>query len=120
MSAVNGPRHVYLFQSEGFAHDSNTVICAAPVDLVVAVYGGGGHRDQEGVQRAFGGNAFYRNDQTGACFLGVWGARNASRFRNALRREAEIEIIPEPPPARLAWRNTGGTRPSASAQRGID
>jgi hypothetical protein len=118
--AVDGPRHVYLFRSEHFAHGSSTVICAAPVDLVVTAYGGGGHRDQEGVQRAFGGSAFYRNEETGACFLGVWGARNASRFRSALRRNAEIEIIREPPPARLAWWNTGGLRPPISAQHGID
>ena len=95
-------------------------MCAAPVDLVVAVYGGGGHRDQEGVQSAFGGNAFYRNDETGDCFIGVWGTRNASRFRTALRRKAAIQIVREPPPARLAWWHTADVRPPNAGQRGVD
>ncbi len=119
-SSVDGPRHVYLFRSERSGHGGGTVICAAPADLVVAAYGGGGHLDQEGLRLAFGGNAFFRDDETGACFLGVWGARNASRFRTALRRKAEITIVREPPPARLAWWTTDDHRPPNSAQRAID
>jgi hypothetical protein len=112
---MNEPTRIYLFRSEGVANGSETVICAAPVDLVVATYGGGGHGEQEGVRRAFGGNAFYRNDETGECFIGVWGARNASRFRTALRCKAAIAVIHEQPPARLAWWNTGDLRPPTSA-----
>lgn len=114
------PRPIYLFRSECFVHGSSTVTCVAPIDLVVAAYGGGGHCDQDGLRNAFGGNAFYRNDETGVCFLGVWGARNASRFRTALRRKAIIEVVHEPPPARLAWWNQALARPRPAAQHGID
>lgn len=114
------PRRIYLFRSERIAGGSETVVCAAPVDLIVAVYGGGGHQDREGVQRAFGGSAFYRNDDTGERFIGVWGARNASRLRTALRRTAAIAIIKEPPPARLIVWSTNEYRPPTALQRGAD
>ncbi|MBB4000824.1 hypothetical protein GGR04_004705 [Aureimonas pseudogalii] len=112
-------RRIYLFRTELVASGNGTIVCAAPVDLVVATYGGGGRRDDEGVQRAFGGNILYRNDETGECFVGVWGARNASRFRTALRHKAAITIIREPPPARLAWWNAACPRPPSSAQHGL-
>jgi hypothetical protein len=117
---TNEPRRIYLFRCACIARGSHTVICAAPVDLVMAAYGGGGCHDQEGVQRAFGGSLFYRNDGTGDRVIGVWGARNASRFRTALRRKAFIEIVRAPPPARLAWWTTADRRPPAVEQRGID
>ena len=108
---------VYLFRSEQIVSGSGTVVCAASSDLVVDAYGGGGHLDQDGLRQAFGGSAFYRNDETGEVFQAVWGARNASRFRSALRRRASIQIIREPPPARLAWWGTVSLRPPPSAQR---
>lgn len=107
------PKPVYLFRSDSIVPGSNTVVCAAPADLTVAAFGGGGHLDQEGVRRAFGGNALYRNDETGQTFLAVWGARNASRFRTALRCKATIVLMREPPPARLAWASRDGERPPA-------
>ena len=56
----------------------------------------------DGLAAAFGGAALFRNDETGATYLGVWGARNASRFRTALRRSgAALDLIREHPPARL-------------------
>lgn len=114
------PKRIYLFRSDRITSGSETVVCAAPVDLAVAVYGGGGHQEQEGVQRAFGGSALYRNADTGECFIGVWGARNASRFRTALRRRAAIAIINEPPPAQLIVWSTTGCRPPTASQRGAD
>lgn len=116
---MDEPKPVYLFRSEGIAPGSGTVMCAAPVDIVVKAFGGGGHHDQEGVRAAFGGNAFFRSDDTGECFLGVRGARNASRFRTALRRFVTITVVRQPPPARLAWTSASSPRPPTSAQRGI-
>ena len=113
------PTRIYLFRSDDIVPGSGTIVCAAPTDLVVAAYGGGGHIDQDGVQHAFGGHAFYRNDETGQTFLTVWGARNASRFRTALRRKATVLLVREPPPARLAWFSRGDRRPPSSAQHGI-
>ena len=83
----------------------------------MAVYGGGGHQDRDGVQRAFEGSAFYRNDETGECFIGVWGARNAARFRTALRLSVAIAIISQPPSARLIVWSTAGYRPPTASQR---
>jgi hypothetical protein len=116
---LNDPRRIFLFRCERVASGKGTVMCVAPADLVASVYGGGGHGDQEGLQRAFGGYALYRCDASGESFIGVWGARNASRFRTALRRKAAITVINEPPPARLvAWSKTD-RRPHTAAQRGL-
>jgi hypothetical protein len=114
------PKRIYLFRTGCVADGRETVMCAASADLVVAVYGGDGHQNQEGVQRAFGGNTFYRNDETGECFIGVWGARNASRFRTAIRSKATVVIVHEPPPARLAWWNTNAFPPPISTQCAMD
>src|SRR5262245_31105153 len=105
---------VYLFRSRNFMRGSDAVVSAAPLDLVVSVYGGGGTLNLGGLAAAFGGGAFFRNETTGRCFLGVWGARNASRFRAALRASgAAVSIIREPPPARLIFFETRGNGQSA-------
>jgi hypothetical protein len=62
--------------------------------------------------RTFGGGAVYRDEETGDLYLGVWGARNASRFRTALRaRGFEIEIVRQEPPTRLLFTCANGRRP---------
>ena len=106
---------VYVFRERRFAPAGDTVVCAAPLDLVVSVYGGGGLKGEGGLAAAFGGAAFFRNEETGFSYLGVWGARNASRFRNALRRRATLEIVRDSPPARLVWFETRDTRPPKTA-----
>ena len=111
---------VYIFRFEGGEPGRGTVVCAAPSELVVRAFGGGGHHDQDGLCAAFGGNAVYRSDETGQTYLAVWGSRYASRFRSALRRKAAIALMREPPPARLISSQTTPKRPPASAQRGID
>ncbi len=104
---MSGNIPVYLFRDSHFAPAGDTVVCAAPLDVVVSVYGGGGLKGEGGLAAAFSGAAFFRNDETGLCFLGVWGSRNASRFRSALRRSgSRLEIVRERPPARLAWFQT--------------
>jgi hypothetical protein len=93
---------VYVFRSAGFAPAANTVMSVASLDLVVSVYGGGGLKGEAGLFEAFGRAAFLRNDETAESYLGVWGTRNASRFRRTLREAGvNFETIREPPQARL-------------------
>jgi hypothetical protein len=102
---------VYVFREPRFAPAGDTVVCAAPLDLVVSVYGGGGLKGEGGLSAAFGGTIFFQAEKTGAPYLGVWGARNASRFRSALRRRSVLDIIRDRPPARLTSFQTTGVRP---------
>jgi len=82
-------------------------VTAAPIDLVVSVFGGGGMKGEQGLEAAFGGSAYYRNEATGEAYLAVWGARNGSRFRRLLRESGAIlQIVSGEPPARLIWQNS--------------
>ena len=79
------------------------MVSVAPLDRVVAVYGSGGVVGEGGLSSSFGGAAIFKNEVSGACFIGVWGARNASRFRSELRAHMQIDVIKEAPDARLAF-----------------
>jgi hypothetical protein len=110
---------VFVFRSTHFATAADTVVSAAPLDLVVTVYGGGGLKGEGGLAEAFGGAALFRDDDTGESYLGVWGARNASRFRHTLKEAGvNLSIVREPPRARLVWlqpetlNRQGRSRPS--------
>src|ERR1700719_1817635 len=95
---------VFVYRDGHFARSGDSVVSAAPLELVVAVFGGGGLKDLAGLEAAFGGAAFFRNEETGFQYLGVWGARKASRFRRSLREAgARLDIVCEPPPARLVF-----------------
>jgi hypothetical protein len=103
---VNKPVQVYVFRDSRF-RGGNTVVSAAPHELVVSVYGGGGLVGEGNLAVAFGGCAYFRNEETGLTYLGIWGARKAAKFRTSLGKSgASIELIPEPPPARLVWFQT--------------
>lgn len=107
---------VYVFRSAGFAPAADTLVSVAPFDLVVSVYGGGGLKGEGALADAFNGVAFFRNDDTGEGYLGVWGRRNASRFRRALREAGvDLDIIREPPRARLVGVETRDARPPRRA-----
>jgi hypothetical protein len=95
---------VYLFRSSGFAPSGDTMVSVAPLDRIVAIYGGGGVVGEAGLSSRFGGAAVFRNDVSGQCFIGVWGARNASRFRRELRAHMPIDLIKDAPSARLVFR----------------
>ena len=97
------PCSVYLFRSAGFAPSGDTVVSVAPLDRVVAVYGAGGVVGEGGLSSAFGGAVVFTNDASGECFAGVWGARNASRFRSELRAHMQIAVCKEVPNARLSF-----------------
>jgi hypothetical protein len=98
---------IYVFRDPHFAPAGDTFVSAAPLEAVVRVYGGGGIKDTAGLSAAFGGAAVFRDDATGKYHLGVWGARKAAKFRNALKQSGvEIELIKRPPPGRLVWYET--------------
>jgi len=59
------PSPLYLFRSQGFAASGDTVVSVVPQQHVVAVYGGGGTFEADGLSQAFGGAAIFRNDATG-------------------------------------------------------
>lgn len=111
------PCPVYLFRSAGFALSADTVVSVAPLDRVVAVYGAGGVVGEGGLSSAFGGAAVFKNDASGACFIGVWGARNASRFRSELRAHMEIAVYDEAPDARLSFWGAAKERPRRLAHK---
>ncbi|WLS04913.1 hypothetical protein [Shinella oryzae] len=108
---MTSPCPVYLFRSAGFAPSGDTVVSVAPLDCVVAVYGNGGVIGEGGLSSAFGGAAVFKNDASGDCFVGVWGARNASRFRKELRAHMQIAVHKEAPDARLSFWEAEKERP---------
>ncbi|WP_220323806.1 hypothetical protein [Rhizobium wenxiniae] len=99
---------VFVFRSGGFSRSPDTVVAVAPMEAVILVYGSGGLAGEGGLSDAFGGAAVYKNDETGTCFFGVWGARNAAKFKSDLESKLNIEVIKETPPARL--NNWGKTK----------
>lgn len=105
------PCPVYVFRSEGFAPAGDTVVSVAPLDFVSSVYGRNGLAGEEGLAAVFGGGAVFKNHASGERFVGVWGARNASRFRSTLRVYFQITIHKHPPDARLSVWSTKRERP---------
>ncbi|MGO9755414.1 MAG: hypothetical protein ACLPNY_02235 [Roseiarcus sp.] len=88
----------YVFRDKHFTLAGNTVVSAAPRDLVVSIFGGGGLKGEGGLSAVFGGAVVFRDEDTGLLYLGVWGSRNASRFRKALRDAAyALSEIPSCP-----------------------
>ncbi len=108
---MTSPCPVYLFRSADFVPSGDTVVSVAPLDCVVAVYGNGGIIGEGGLSSAFGGAAVFKNDASGDCFVGVWGARNASRFRSELRAHMQIALHKEAPDARLSFWGAEKERP---------
>ena len=101
---------VYVFRDQSFSRGGDTIVCAAPRDVVVSVFGSGGLFDTDGLSTAFGGSAVFRDEAAGEAFLAVWGARKASRFRNRLREVGfGLKILHERPPGRLIVRGHGRT-----------
>lgn len=95
------------------------MVCIAPVDLVDAVYGSEGADGKDRLAARFGGAVIFRNDGTEERYLGVWGARDASRFRRILREAGfDIALIKERPRVRLVWYQTRGERPPSHIRAG--
>jgi len=103
---ITTPCPIYVFRSDRFASSGDTVVSVAPQEYVASVYGAGGALGEDGLSSAFGGSVIFKNDQTGERFVGVWGARNASRFRSDIRAQMLVVIHKREPNARLYVWNT--------------
>jgi len=89
--------HIYVFRDPLNARTGNAVVAVAPYADVIACFG------LDGLNTSFGGHVVFKNDEIGDKVLGVWGARNASRFRTAMRRHHPFVVVLEDrPPARLS------------------
>lgn len=109
MAAIR-PTPVYLFRDQSFSGGGDTVVCVAAREAVVSVFGGGDLFDSGGLSAEFAGGAVFRDDVSGQLFLGIWGARKASRFRNRLRAHGiPCHIRHERPPGRLILKSHGRT-----------
>ncbi len=93
---MNSSMAVWLFR-DSLPSRSNTVVCVGEKESIDTAFGGG----QLAV--LFKGEVVYRNDKT-RTYLGVWGARNASRLRRLLREQG-VELLVKrtrPPDTRLS------------------
>ena len=89
----------YLFRDGHFASSGDTVVCVADRAAVEAALGRGQ------LEALFQGGAVYTDVAIKLDYIGVWGARNASRLRRFLR-ERGFEIVIDrgrPPNARLRY-----------------
>jgi hypothetical protein len=104
---------VYTFRLSTLRRGADpTIISVAPRSVVQAIFGGGGPKGIAGLDRAFGGGMVFENCRSGKAFLGVWGCRNASRFRALIRQSGYVvKTINEPPPARQVLSSRTKTRP---------
>ena len=85
-----------------------TVACAAPREAVVAAFG-----NEAEFERYFGGSMSFGLPSS-PDYLGVWGARNASRFRRILRQARfDFEVHESPPSAPHTLSGASGERLTA-------
>jgi hypothetical protein len=83
----------YLFRDGHFAPSGDTVVCIGDRVTIEAAL------DRGQLEALFQGGAVYTDDMMKLDYIGVWGARNASRLRRFLReRELEIVIVRQRPP----------------------
>jgi hypothetical protein len=98
---THGVPLVYLFKGS-----DGPVVCVAPGESVLATFG-----SLAVFSAFFGGHMTFGWPPSAHLFLGVWGHRNASRFRRLLReRLGPLEIIHTPPPGRHTTSATTGDR----------
>jgi hypothetical protein len=65
----------------------------------------------------FGGMARYENKRTGEEWLGIWGARKASKFRRLFRERGATLIIVKSNPSMLRLKTAYYGRPLDSKKR---
>lgn len=96
---------VYVFRDPHFSPAGDTLVCIAELSRMERFI------PKEEVRWAFSGQAVYRR-WPWTTYVGVWGRKNASRFRRFLReRGAELTIYREAPPRlRLAYWTTESER----------
>jgi hypothetical protein len=93
---MNPPLTVHVFQDR-IALRVNTVICVGEREEIEEALGLGQ------LEEIFEGKIVYRNDSIKKDYVGVWGARNASRLRRLLRGQGVALLIQRtrPPDTRL-------------------
>ncbi len=116
---MTDPLHVFVFRDPHFAPDGDTLVCIAEQAEVERFI------PNDEVAWAFSGHAVYRRNERGGLlslvmallrrrrtYVGVWGRKNASRFRRFLReRGAELKIHSEAPAnLRLVYWTTANER----------
>ena len=104
---MTGPNvlNVYVFRDPHFAPDGDTMVCVAERSQTERFF------PKKEIAWAFSGHAVYRRWPWKA-YVGVWGKKNASRFRRFLReRGAELVIHhDEPTNLRLCYFTTDKVR----------
>ena len=116
---MTDPLDVYVFRDRHFAPDGDTLVCIAERAEMERFI------PKDEVAWAFSGHVVYRRTERAGLillvmallrrrrtFVGVWGRKNASRFRRFLReRGAELKIHSEAPAnLRLAYWTTANER----------
>jgi len=99
MGHMDAPLTTYLFRDGHFAPSGDTIVCVADRLTVEAALGRGQ------LETLFQRGAVYTDDAMKLDYIGVWGARNASRLRRLLR-ECGFEIVIDrrrPPNVRLRY-----------------
>jgi hypothetical protein len=99
---------VFAFR-DGFAgRGAGTHVCVTEEAQAASIL------SREEIDRLFFGYVLYK-PMLGRAYVGVWGARNASRFRQILReRGAALNIVRGRPPAPLSrWVTHGRQRADA-------
>lgn len=103
---------VHVFRSSELKPGSPVTIAVAPRAAVEATYGDRGGAFRAGaLDVVFGGAVIFRGGEDGTIYAGVWGARNASRFRADLGKHFALTIADGQPPARLVYWCATGKRP---------
>lgn len=88
--------------------DSDMVLTAAPEAAVMHCFG-----SLAGLSMMFGGWVRYGRVDDDTRFYGVYGSRNATRFRRLLVESGlALQYLHRPPPERMICREVNGSRPN--------
>ena len=97
---------LHLFNEQFRTGQSRRVVCIGPKDAIE------GALPLDTLTANFGGHILYE-DSDGDRYLGVWGARNASRFRRMLaERGVDFSLNAEPPQGARIVIKSVRTRPN--------
>ena len=108
---ADGPPRVYVFRDW-----QGAVSSAAAGEHVLQAFGSVAAFDYY-----FGGYMRFGRLFSSDEFLGVWGSRNASRFRRILRAKlGELEIVHTKPPARHTGSSVHGRRLTTDERRELE